>query len=142
MPQVTLEPLVWGDGEVSLELGSETVCRRVRFEGGLYGGLLFTSLLSSFCRGIEITQLQGLHWPNDVKLLNYPLQKIRPLNSLHGDGKNHNSNVKIANQWRQKKCKKEAVAFDFIAAVTQPKHFISFLPSPSRWHNSNNQMLL
>lgn len=71
MPQVTLGPLVWGDGEVSLELGSETVCRRVRFEGGLNRGLLglFTSLLSSFCRGEEITQLQGLHWPNDFYTL-------------------------------------------------------------------------
>lgn len=51
MPQLTLWPLVWGDGEVSLELGSEAVCRRVRLEGGANRGLLglLASLLGSFC---------------------------------------------------------------------------------------------
>lgn len=95
MPQVTLGPLVWGDGEVSLELGSETVCRRVRFEGGLNRGLLglFASLLSSFCRGEEITQLQGLHWPNDFwTLIPAAENKTSPIHK-HGDG-NYDCTVK------------------------------------------------
>lgn len=48
--QLTLWALVWGDGEVSLELGSEAVCLRVRLEGGANRGLLglLTSLLGSF----------------------------------------------------------------------------------------------
>ncbi|KAF3849631.1 hypothetical protein F7725_019350 [Dissostichus mawsoni] len=47
---LTLWALVCGDGEVSLELGSEAVCRRVRLEGGAKRGLLglLTSLLGSF----------------------------------------------------------------------------------------------
>ena len=51
MSQLTLWPLVCGDGDVSLELGSEAVCRRVRLEGGANLGLLglLTSLLGSFC---------------------------------------------------------------------------------------------
>lgn len=50
MPQLTLWPLAWGDGEVSLELGSEAISLRVRLEGGANRGLLgvLASLLGSF----------------------------------------------------------------------------------------------
>lgn len=50
-PQLTFWVFACGDGEVSLELGSEAVCRRVRLEGGANRGLLglLASLLGSLC---------------------------------------------------------------------------------------------
>lgn len=124
MPQVTLGPLVWGDGEVSLELGSETVCRRVRFEGGLNRGLLglFASLLSSFCRGEEITQLQGLHWPNDFWTL-IPAAENKT-SSIH----NMATAIMIAllntKLMAPKQYREEPNASDFRAAVSQPRHLV------------------
>lgn len=48
--QLTLWPLAWGDGEVSLELGSEATSLRARLEGGANRGLLgvLASLAGSF----------------------------------------------------------------------------------------------
>ncbi|TNN41898.1 hypothetical protein EYF80_047932 [Liparis tanakae] len=96
--QLTLWPLACGDGEVSLELGSEAACRRVRLEGGGNRGLpgLLTSLLGSFCREEETTTIAPLSGERKKMTGNkrWEEKEKRTLRHLRGDSPSQSLRIK------------------------------------------------